>query len=231
MSKDNNKTPINILFIGNRPSDIANIKSYLKESKELIFHIEHRPDFFGSSDLFAGSRRIDVILLDLGIFAASQAEETFRRMVEMAHGIPIIVFTDRKDHETALNAIKHGAADNITRGDSKVDFDKFRDAIEFSIARAGIASSIETQHTKNAAEAQLQAQDDLSEALEKSEVAMDRQKDRYAALVRNVIDKGDEDIVLAVRQVSEALADSKFENSILVARLKNHKNPDVIPIR
>lgn len=220
------KVNVNILFISSDPSDIQEIKNYLGQSAGRAYRVEHRPDFFGSADLLMkGHTIIDVILLDLGIFGSSHSREVFHRMVKMAHGIPIIVFTDREEHDMALLAMEDGASDNITRGDADTDIFKFRDAIEFSMARAAIAKELEQRNEDSKEQASAVADARLQEFQQSSSSDMNHQRDQYSGIVKALIDRGEADIVEAVSEISTALTNSKLSNAILLAQMKKMKEP------
>ena len=228
METHSKKRDINILLISGQPSDISEVKKYLANSTEHTYHVEHRPDFFGSSDLLnKENSSIEIILLDLGIFGSDHTRDVFRRMVDMAHGIPIIVFTDRQDHDMALWAIEEGAADNITRGHLDTDVYKFRDAIAFSMARSGVSKKLENKNIQASTEASAELQKLRKEGM----ADMDRQQERYAALVRSILEKGNEDVALAVTEISEALEQAKLKNTILLTEIAGNlpSNPSGVP--
>lgn len=219
------KVNINILLISADPSDIKEIKHYLAQSAGMAYRVEHRPDFFGSADLLMkGHTDIDVILLDLGIFGSAHSREVFHRMVKMAHGIPIIVFTDREEHDMALLAMEDGASDNITRGDADTDIFKFRDAIEFSMARAAVARELEQRNEDHKEQASAQSNERLQKFQQSSAADMNDQRDQYAVIVKALIDREDSDIVEAVSEISAALTNSKLNNTILLAQMKKMKD-------
>ena len=90
-----------------------------------------------------------IVLLDLDVVTSGLPREIFLRMQNIADGVPIIVFTARKDHGLALMVIEAGAADNITKGQFSSDPYKLRDAIEFSLARDDISKKTERENTDN----------------------------------------------------------------------------------
>ena len=122
-------------------------------------------------------------------------------MVDLAHGIPIVVFTDREDHDLALWAMEDGAADNITRGELGTNVSKFRDALEFSLARAEVMKDLKLQYEQ-----------DIADVTADTETEMN-----------NLMQKGDAELVQAVSEISEALVKSRFKNEILLAELKDHR--------
>lgn len=217
---------VNILFIGSDSSDIKEIKDYLGQSSGMSYRVEHRPDFFGSADLLMkGHTQIDIILLDLDLLDSPHSREIFQRMIKMAHGIPIIVFTDREDHDMALLAMEEGAADNITRGDLDTDIFKFRDAIEFSMARAAVARELEQQNDAKTKQASTEADATLQKFQQSSASDMNYQRDQYAGIIKTIIDRGDSDVFQAVSEISAALAEAKLNNAILLAQMKKMKEP------
>lgn len=137
MSAISNKKFLNILFISSQADVINEIKDYLSTSNDLSYHVEHRHDLFGSTDLLLSEdAQIDVILLDMQLFGSSRSREIFQRMLTLAHDIPIIVYTDPKDQAMADMAILDGAAGSIARGDFGLDTFKFHDVVAFAAERA-----------------------------------------------------------------------------------------------
>lgn len=216
---------INILFISGQLISSGEIKDFLSQSSSFSYKVQHRFDFFGSSDLLNESTNIDIILLDLNILDIKHQREVFRRMVSMAHGVPIIVFTDRTDHDLAVLAMEEGAMDNITKGHLGTDIFKFRDAIEYALIRKSNAEKLEAQNNDTRIEVIENAESRISDIQVRSAIDMDTQRNQYAELVMHIMETGDEDIVEAIRDIGEALAVSRHENAILYAQLEKLKKP------
>ena len=223
MSDKTTKSAINVLFISAKSSDMQEIKDHLLKSVRITYNVEHRQDFFGSSDLLSSENaHIDVILLDLGILGSNNSREVFRRMIDMAHGIPVVVFSTRKEHDMAMLAIEDGAADNITKGESGTDIFKFRDAISFSMARAQISRKIQQRNDDALAYAEINSAARLKASQKEDSSNLDAQKKQYADIVTTIIERGDNDIAQAVKEISESLSQAKLENEILISQLKKH---------
>ncbi len=227
MSRQAGRASINVLFIGGQSSDIDEIKNYLRLPGGPVYHVEHRSDFFGSAGVLARKKdAIDIILLDLGLFGSHHSREIFKRMIVMAHGIPVIVFTNRKDHDMAVWALEDGAADNITRGIPGTDVFKFRDAIDFSLARAEIAKQLNQKNRQDLKNASMDSAMEIHSVRKSNAADMDRQKEQYAAVMRTFIERSDADVLQAVQEISQALVQSEFQNGILLARLKEYEGAD-----
>jgi DNA-binding NarL/FixJ family response regulator len=189
------KTHLNILFISGQSDAINEIKDYLTTSDQLDYNVVHRPDFFGSTDLLSSEdSQIDVILLDMALFGSDHSREIFQRMLAIAQGIPIIVFTDEKDEDMAVLAIAEGAAGSITRGKFGLDILKFHDVVAFAAAQ----ETAEKSHVD---------ENSLTNA-------------RHIEMVERLNRRGDENIVQAVREISGALHSVEFRNAILLAKYK-----------
>lgn len=192
------KSHLNVLFISGQSDAINEIKDYLKTSDRLDYHVEHRPDFFGSADLLAAENsQIDVILLDLALFGSDHSREIFQRMLGIAHGIPIIVFTDIKDESMAALAIAEGAAGSITRGEFGLDILKFHDVVAFAAMQAN--------------------------RTEKDKFISDHAAQKHISMVEALNHRSDNEIVQAVRDISGALQSIEFKNAILLAQYKETK--------
>ena len=193
------KTHLNILFISGQSDAINEIKDYLKTSDQLDYHVEHRPDFFGSADLLSvEDGQIDVILLDLALFGSDHSREIFQRMLVIAHGIPIIVFTDSKDSDMADLAIADGAAGAITHGEFGLDILKFHDVVAFAAAQANRTG--------------------------KDKPVADHTREKHVSMVEALNHRSDNEIVQAVRDISAALQSIEFKNAILLVQYKELKS-------
>lgn len=140
---------ITILLVSDNRSSIHEIKVHLEKTMGVSCHIRFCP---GVTDCVAMVRKdgpsIDIVLLDLGLIGTGLPREVFRHMGDIVCDIPIIVFTEKENHELALLVMEEGAADNVTRGQFSTDPYKLRDAIEYSLARDKISKSAKLRNTE-----------------------------------------------------------------------------------
>jgi FixJ family two-component response regulator len=141
---------ITVLLVSDNDADIREVKKHLEKTMGRSCHIWHCPSVIRSTGFFKKALPgIDIILLDLDLVSSAKPREIFRQMQNIVGSVPIIVFTERKDHELALMVVEEGAADNVTRGQFGTDPYKLRDAIEFSLARNRISKNIELKNVAN----------------------------------------------------------------------------------
>ncbi len=213
------KAPVNILFISGHSSEIDEIKEFLLGYSDCVLNIQHRPDFFGSGDLLENAGAIDIIILDIDILDLGDFREIFRRMVDMAKGVPIIVYTNHEDRNLALLAMEEGAVDNITKGYAGMDIYKFRDAIEFSLIRNESSRKLSQETARKMRDLRRDADSELHSIRKSNAADMKDQRDQYANLMKEALEKSDKDIINALSDISEALAMAKVENVMLYAQL------------
>ena len=53
-------------------------------------------------------------------------------------------------------------------------------------------------------------------------------KNKYAEMIRHIIDKGDSDVVEAIKEINNELSRVKLENERLLLELNEIKNPTTI---
>lgn len=106
--------PVNVLLVEDSPTDALLLREALTDERSMRFRTAH------AETLSDALRRLqqqsfDLILLDLGL-PDSQGLETFARMHEQVPQIPIIVLTGLDDDTLAIQAVKEGAQDFLTKG-------------------------------------------------------------------------------------------------------------------
>ncbi len=79
-----------------------------------------------------GTGKVDVVLLDLNL-GESRGLETFHRVHALVPETPIVVLTGLADDDTAVQAIRHGAQDYLTKED--LDFRQLGRALRFALER------------------------------------------------------------------------------------------------
>lgn len=132
---------LTILMISDNEADITEVTKQLENTISRSCHLWHCSSVVRSSGFFKKAiSEVDIILLDLNLAESGLSRELFRQLQEIVNGIPIIVFTERGEHELALMVVEEGAADNVTKGHFSTDPYKLRDAIEFALAREAISA-------------------------------------------------------------------------------------------
>jgi PAS domain S-box-containing protein len=126
-----NQNPIRIFYFEDNPGDVRLIQERLKEGFQEGFKFEY------SDRIEAGIEKLtqfnpDVILLDLSL-VDSEGKETFNYVQEQNTARPIIIISENKDKNTAIQLIDRGAQDYLVKG--TIDDDNLYRAINYSIER------------------------------------------------------------------------------------------------
>ena len=81
-----------------------------------------------------------LVLLDLNL-PDSQGAETFRKILEKAPGIPVVILSGQDDQELAMKALHHGAQDYLVKGGlTSSDLDR---AMRYAVERQALLRSLE----------------------------------------------------------------------------------------
>jgi PAS domain S-box-containing protein len=128
---------LTILLVEDNPGDALLIRHLIKKVKllevELLVAV-CLADAFAYLD--ASARKeisgIDLILLDLQL-PDSDENQTFARMRDKTHSIPVIVLSNIKDEHLSLQAIKEGAQDYLLKGE--IDSKLLKKSIWYAIER------------------------------------------------------------------------------------------------
>jgi PAS domain S-box-containing protein len=125
-------SPICVLLIEDVVEDVRLVREFLKREEELSLVIED------VSRLADGLRRlerpgIDVVLLDLGL-PDSRGLDTVRQVLEHSPAVPVVVLSGADVMQTALRAVRAGAADYVFKG--RMDGPLLARAIRFAVERA-----------------------------------------------------------------------------------------------
>jgi len=187
---------VTVLLVSDNESDVHEVKKHIEKTMGLSCRVWYCSSIIRSAGFFKKEvPEVDIILLDLNLISSGSPREIFRQMQHIVGGIPIIVFTERADHELALLVIEEGAADNVTRGQFSTDPYKLRDAIEFSLARDKIskdgkqenAEALSRLGKKDAVLLRKQKEQgiaDLKKAGEESATALNKIQETSTALIK-----------------------------------------------
>jgi sigma-B regulation protein RsbU (phosphoserine phosphatase) len=161
---------VKVLLIEDNPGDARLIQLMLEEAGNGFFQIEL------AERLSAGLERlhqggIGLVLSDLSL-PDSQGLDTFSKLHEQAHEVPIIVLSGLNDTTLAVQAVHEGAQDFLIKGqvDGQLLVRAMRYAIERKAMSEQLAGYAEELRTRNA---QLQA--DFNMAREIQEMFMPQQ--------------------------------------------------------
>lgn len=81
-----------------------------------------------------------LVLLDLNL-PDSQGAETFRKLLEKAPGIPVVILSGQDDQQLAIKALHQGAQDYLVKGDlTSSDLDR---AMRYAVERQALQRSLE----------------------------------------------------------------------------------------
>ena len=107
-------SPTRILLVEDSHTDAQLVQGHLKRSEQAFVVVRHTTLAAGLEQLTRGD--IDVVLLDLNL-PDSRGLDTFRALHRHALGIPIVVLSGEDDLGLALEAVKLGAQDYLTKGE------------------------------------------------------------------------------------------------------------------
>lgn len=169
------KTELQILLISENLPNIQNIGAHLKKTIDMPCQLLHCQDVIRATGFFAANLRetTDIILLDLNFLSSEKTHEIFAQLQATAHDIPIIVFTERNEHELALFMMSEGAADNITKGQLNTDPHKLRDTIEFALARRKISEKTKQKNLDYLQDMRAHKEEALKDAKITSDIALE----------------------------------------------------------
>lgn len=106
--------PVKVLVVEDSPTDALLLREALTDECSMQFQTAHAETLSDALRCLQ-EKNFDLILLDLGL-PDSQGLDTFARMHDQAPQIPIIVLTGLDDDSLAIQAVKEGAQDFLTKG-------------------------------------------------------------------------------------------------------------------
>jgi len=112
-------TTLTVLVVEDNPNDAMLIRRHL-ESADSAF-LPDEIELLHEEALVDGVDRldaapVDLLLLDLGL-PESEGAETFERVRDRTADVPVVVLTNLRDDETAVELLKRGAQDYLNKGD------------------------------------------------------------------------------------------------------------------
>jgi len=122
---------IRVLLVEDNPADVRLVQEMLIQSTDARFKITHA-DRLAKALASLKEEPFDVILLDLSL-PDSQGLETFKQIQAAVSQLPIVVLTYHQDEILAIQTMKMGAQDFLTKGNGEERF--LSRAIRYAIER------------------------------------------------------------------------------------------------
>ena len=123
--------PLSILLVEDSPSDVVLVQAQLvKSGLNISFKSVDRMD---AALQRLKWKRFDVVLLDLTL-PDSQGLATFQTLHAAANDTPVIVLSGEEDRELAVQAVREGAQDYLSK--QKADSDALIRSIRYAVERA-----------------------------------------------------------------------------------------------
>jgi PAS domain S-box-containing protein len=108
--------PLRVLLIEDNPGDARLMRELLSEAGA-SFELEWVADLGSGLERLADPQTVDAVLLDLSL-PDSQGFATFERVNEAAPEVAIIMLTGLADEELAIEAVRAGAQDYLTKDEA-----------------------------------------------------------------------------------------------------------------
>jgi len=130
--------PANILLIEDNPGDADLIRLRLVEGKAEV-HVNCVPRL---SDALAclDAETPSLVLLDLNL-PDSHGAETFRRILQKAPNVPVVILSGQDDEALAIKAVHMGVQDYLVKGD--ITSKQLERALHYAMERQGLLRSLE----------------------------------------------------------------------------------------
>jgi signal transduction histidine kinase len=130
--------PAHVLLIEDNPGDADLVRLRLVEGKSNV-HVNCVPrlaDALASLDVETPS----LVLLDLNL-PDSHGAETFRRIMQKAPNVPVVILSGQDDEALALKAVHHGVQDYLIKGD--ITSKQLERALRYAVERQGLLLALE----------------------------------------------------------------------------------------
>jgi len=130
--------PAHVLLIEDNPGDADLVRLRLVESKSEV-HVNCVPRL---SDAFAclDAETPTLVLLDLNL-PDSHGAETFRRIMQKAPNVPVVILSGQDDEALALKAVHMGVQDYLVKGD--ITSKQLERALRYAVERQALLRSLE----------------------------------------------------------------------------------------
>ena len=130
--------PANVLLIEDNPGDADLVRLRLVEGKTAV-HVNCVPRL---ADALAclDAETPTLVLLDLNL-PDSRGAETFRRIMQKAPSVPVVILSGQDDEALALKAVHMGVQDYLVKGD--ITSKRLERALRYAIERQGLLHALE----------------------------------------------------------------------------------------
>src|SRR5229473_6857573 len=130
--------PAHVLLIEDNPGDADLVRLRLVESKSDVFVncVPRLSDALACLDAETPS----LVLLDLNL-PDSHGAETFRRIMQKAPNVPVVILSGQDDEVLALKAVHLGVQDYLVKGD--ITGKQLERAIRYAVERQGLLRALD----------------------------------------------------------------------------------------
>jgi phosphoserine phosphatase RsbU/P len=130
--------PAHILLIEDNLGDADLVKLRLVESKSdvLVNCVPRLSDALACLDVETPA----LVLLDLNL-PDSHGAETFRRIMQKAPNVPVVILSGQDDEALAVKAVHHGVQDYLVKSD--ITSKQLERAIRYAVERQGLLHSLD----------------------------------------------------------------------------------------
>ena len=133
------KEKIHVLLIEDSAVDARLVKGILEHDENGIFTLQHALTLEEGLRLLAPDSLFRVILLDLGL-PGTTGLETLRRVMPLAEGASVVVFTALQDEELGIAALREGAHDYVIKG--QIHGGQLRRILRYAVERHKLSSEL-----------------------------------------------------------------------------------------
>ena len=136
------KETIHVLLIEDSAVDARLVKGMLEHDENGIFTLQHASTFEEGLRFLAPDSLYRVILLDLGL-PGTTGLETLRRIMPLAEGASVVVFTALQDEELGIAALREGAHDYVIKG--QIHGGQLRRILRYAVERHKLSSELRAE--------------------------------------------------------------------------------------
>jgi signal transduction histidine kinase len=135
--------PAHVLLVEDNPGDADLVRLRLVESKSDVYVncVPRLSDALACLDAETPS----LVLLDLNL-PDSHGAETFRRIMQKAPNVPVVILSGQDDEALALKAVHQGVQDYLVKGD--ITGKQLERALHYAVERQGLLRSLEIARKK-----------------------------------------------------------------------------------
>src|SRR5271167_2139663 len=130
--------PAHVLLVEDNPGDADLVRLRLVEGKSdvQVNCVPRLSDALACLDAETPS----LVLLDLNL-PDSHGAETYRRVLQKAPNVPVVILSGQDDEAMAIKAVHHGVQDYLVKGD--ITSKQLERALRYAVERQGLLRSLE----------------------------------------------------------------------------------------